>query len=250
MPNPSSKDEAIQWAESGLGDVYMEVAFDCSWPVFWLDPEDEKEEIGGTCFFVHSGRRLFGMSAWHVLSPRSDGRVCRLPNTDIDPSIRVISFNEDRDVATFEISEREVTRIGKVWTTLAKWPPTLPEKGRGVFFGGYRKQNRKRFKDGTYEFGFAGALTTAEEVNGERIVVNFDRVGEVKQRTYRPIERGEDWGGASGGPLFAVVADAVDSWRLVGVLSQGVGTWENFVFCTISKVQADGTIKSPPGESL
>jgi hypothetical protein len=228
----------------------MGIVFSCSWPVLWLDPDGKEEEIGGTCFFVHSGSRLFGMSAWHVLSPRSDGRACRLPNTHIDPSRRVISFNADRDVATFDINEREVMQIGKVWTTPVDWPPKLPEKGRGVFFGGYRKRDRKRLKDGTYDCGFAGALTTAEEVNGDRIVVNLDRVGEVAQRTYRPIERGEDWGGASGGPLFAVVADAVDSWRLVGVLSQGVGTWENFVFCTISKVRADGTIKSPPGESL
>ncbi len=244
MPDPSSKEEAIKWLKSGLGAVYRRIVFDCSWPVFWIDPRVENDEIGGTCFFVHTGERLFGMTAWHVLEPRTDGRRCRLLNSHIDPSERVISFDSTHDVATFEISETEIKDIGKSRHMPPSWPPSPPEKNKGVFFGGFRGFDRAKLQDGAYDCGFAVAITTVTEMSPERLVVTLDREGEVVEDTIRRIEPGEGWGGASGGPVFAVTSGVLDTWRLAGVLNEAVGTWESFLFCPISIVGADGMIRS------
>ncbi len=255
----AAKAAAVRLIEGGLYDEYFKVAFRTSAPLFWYRRDDR--DAGGspqiaaaTTFFVNTGAAVFGVTAKHVLERAievaSDPAIeCVLGNRiRFNPRDRMIATSGESDVATFSVGARELAALGRFAHQVpGRWPPPPPEEGKGIFYGGFRGVDRL-VEGKTIDFGFAAGAGVATVVDRKGLMIEFDRKSWVCQTRWTPPKEGESWGGASGGPVFAVQKNRgagrpeLFSWRVVGVIAQGEAAWEVIRVHTLWNVNPDGTM--------
>jgi len=230
--------------------VYFGVAMECSAPIFWHRRTEPSTAVvnSGTIYFVNAGQGTFAITAKHVLEGYEqalEGQelTCMIAELPIDPLEREIARHPVADIATLRFSSEKVAQIGKkVHAPTGMWPPGPPEEDKGVFFGGYRALDRQ-VSPGNIEWGFGAYLGIARNVRDGRFSIQFEREFWIPDSELPPPGQGETWGGASGGPVFAVVSGAVDSWRVTGVIVEHQADMEVFYVHTLTDVLRDGTIR-------
>lgn len=254
MGDPKSKEDATKMIKAGLGKAYFEIALNCSAPLFWYFQGQStvlRIAHSGTAFFVDAGAGPFGVTASHVIEQlRSDSssntRVsCYVGSLELDLLGRVIAQDAKADIATFSVTENEVSRMDKVTHAPAgSWPPRPPDDGKGVFLGGYRSRDRETSGIDTI-WGFTGVVSVAHTVPGNRLRVQLNRDEFVQLDNLTCPEQNEPWGGASGGPVFAVVSGIVDTWRIAGVIAEYSEQFEVFYLSGLEQIERGGRIRSP-----
>ena len=251
MIKPISKEEGVQAIRSGFAKVLLDVAFDCSAPLYWFSTADNKRgpvANNGTVFFVDAGVGSFAITARHVLqgyreAVRVDAHtLCEIGGVGFDVLESLIAEDREADIATLRINDETLTKIGRVpHVNPRTWPPKPPEIDKGVFFGGYPGRHRVEEPD-VIQWGFAGGLDVTTAVHKDHISVQFCREDWVPTADLPPPVIGEPWGGVSGSPLFAVVQNGVVSWRLAGVVTEFGSTFEILHASSLSRVHPDGSI--------
>ncbi len=100
------------------------------------------EMQNGTCFFLQTPHRLFGVTARHVLDALKQARkcdlntYCQIGTLPFNPLDRTISEGTNADIATFHISWEELEQVGK--KPISLWPPHPPDVDDiGVLLAGY-----------------------------------------------------------------------------------------------------------------
>jgi len=251
MIEPISKEEGIQVIRAGFAQVLLDVAFDCSAPVYWYSIADYQRGPvlnNGTIFFVDAGVGPFAVTARHVLqgyreAVRAEPRtLCEIGGVDFDLLGNLIAEDRKTDIVTLRMDDDTLTKIGRIpHVNPRAWPPKPPEIGKGVFFGGYPGRHRIE-GPGIIRWGFAGGLDVAAAIHEDHISVQFRREDWVHTARHAPPAVGEPWGGVSGSPLFAVVQNGVVSWRLAGVVTEFGSTFEILYASSFSEVGRDGSI--------
>jgi hypothetical protein len=251
MIKPISKEERIQAIRAGFAEVLLDVAFDCSAPLYWFSTSNNQRgpiASNGTVFFVDAGVGPFAITAQHVLQGYREAVLgdpsthCEIGGIEFDVLGNLIAENREADIVTLRIDDETLTKIGRVpHVNPRMWPPKPPEIDKGVFFGGYPGRHRVE-RPGIIQWGFAGGLDVAAAVHKDHISVQFSREDWVPTAGLAPPAVGEPWGGVSGSPLFAVVQNGVVSWRLAGVVTEFGSTFEILYASSLSRVRPDGSI--------
>src|ERR1700687_2549223 len=249
MIEPLSKEKAIHVIRAGFVRVLMDVAFQCSTPIYWFTASRGRRGPvlnNGTAFFVDAGAGAFGVTACHVIegyrtAVRKDPATrCELGGINFDPMKVLIGEDRRSDIATFRVEPT----LPKILDRIAHqnprgWPPKPPEVGKGIFFGGYPGKYRIE-RPGVIQWTFDGGLDVAASVHEDHISIHFSREDWVPEEGVEPPQPGEPWGGVSGAPVFAVVQNGVVSWRLAGVATEFGTTFEILHVSSLSRVRPDG----------
>lgn len=157
-----------------LGKAEGEFAVSTAFPIFWTIREADRQyrARNGTAFALHTGERMFGVTANHVLDGWRADRgtkgvgALQIGNLSFDPEGRnaIIAAHPGIDIATFKLSPDEVSKLGK---TVLKgyqegWPPVPPQQDRGIYHAGFPGKERIWISPREISFGasYGGGVAT------------------------------------------------------------------------------------------
>jgi hypothetical protein len=253
MRIPDKKEEGTRLILSGYSDQLIQMANNCSTWVFWHHPADASRNIivnNGSVFFLDAGKGPFGVTASHVIQGLQDAKQkyqklgIQIGNISFDPSERVIDNDPFYDVATFRIDERTIASLGKrPHVDPRHWPPPPPQENKGVFFGGYRGPDDKFIStDKPIPYDFWHGFGPITGVFNKQLTMRFQRDDWVHRSGHPNPPIGAEWGGVSGGPMFALFETEVVYFRLCGVTKEYSATAELMVFAPIGRIRMDGRL--------
>ena len=207
---------------------YLKIAGNYSIPIFWTDSKDVPSN--GTAFVLNTGQNTFVVTAAHVyedyITAKAEGTIipCQLSNIEFDLEERRISNNdsESMDIATFSISDDEITSLNKsvLHGSQSSWPPAQPNVGEAVVVAGYPGIETIEKKEHEYSFGLHCFNTPVSSVSPRHFGCSFERQYWVDVFGQGLPEELYDLGGISGAPALALVKSdsGIVSWRLAGVV--------------------------------
>ena len=114
-------------------------------------------------FFLRPENTSFAVTANHVYKAYMDAKKtnpktrCQIDNIQFGPEDRLIDASSALDIATFRISSEEIKRTNK--RELTKWPPVIPEIGKGVLFAGFPGKERLTLSKNEISFGIYENIT-------------------------------------------------------------------------------------------
>jgi hypothetical protein len=125
---------------------------------------------------------LVGVTANHVLEiyraklKQAPNVVCQLRLMPFALNDAVIDSDDELDIATFGVSENELTQIqGTALDSRAQWPPPHPERMRAVSLAGFPEVIREiNPTDRSAQFRAYGALSAIEDFSEREILVTCD----------------------------------------------------------------------------
>ena len=207
--HPISLDKARSLVSGSLGEACKEILSGCCVPIFWQRLEQEQCSIAhnGTLTIVRTPKKLIGVTAAHVIQQYEvdlkKGPLClQLGNQVVnDLKARLLAVSTKLDIATFELDEELVQRLGKV--PLGVWPPKPPQEGRGIMIAGFPGVEREESKNRDVIFGLVTILGVARRVTDRQITWLMERehIQQFSEISVPPV--GYDFGGISGGPLIS-----------------------------------------------
>jgi hypothetical protein len=203
----------------------------------------------GTAFFVKTPRKVFAVTAAHVVRGFMEHKaqvpdaVCGLldSETPIDLERDLIAMGRRVDIATFQVSERAIAKLGK--QPITAWPPRTPQVGKGVVYAGFPGMARERTAPREFAFGLVSGATVADSVSETRIISVVDQ-GDLQDPLGHGLPPSDfEFGGMSGGPMLAVIETGLLSWALAGVITDGGSFLGGMLFADRATcIQDDGTI--------
>lgn len=248
MPD-MTREEAAKILRSGFGKALLQEAMRVSTAIYWGEAvrgQTPRIRNSGTLVFLDAGQGPFAVSAHHVIEvyrqalAQEPGLVCYVSNEVYDPLAHIIAADPRHDLVTLSLTE-SVIRVAekKIHVHPREWPPRPPQQGRGVFFGGYRGQDREQLAD-RLGLGFMGGVGTATAVTEDRVTIQFEREEWVHSVTLQEPAPNSPWGGASGGPVFALVQNGIMSWQLAGIISEFSADFEILIAHSLRHFRPDG----------
>lgn len=226
--HPISLDKARALLAGDLGDVYRKILSDCCVPMFWYRLDSKHVEIAhnGTLTIVRTPKKTIGITAAHVVyqfaRDNKGGQFrLRLMNEVVaDLLDRVIDISDKRDMATIDLDDGFVQRLGKI--PLNMWPPIPPEEGRGIMISGFPGIERLQPEPHRISWGLFTAIGVARTVSQEQItwlVEPEHQVPNPKIPTPPPLY---DLGGISGGALISWFESEahIVHYRLSGIVTE------------------------------
>lgn len=200
-------------------------------PIYWHDRHVRfpKEVEGGSSFILRFGTGLVGVTAAHVLDVYRAARagnsnlVCQLRLMEFDFRSAIIAVDADLDIATFRLSEAELSAIdGTAVDCRGSWPPPVPTAGQGVSLAGFPEVTRFTFADKSVEARAYGALTMIEDVSERDLLFTYDPQREQSLGGLDHPPLGFNMSGCSGGPvLLHGTRNGLHRWFPVGMITAG-----------------------------
>jgi hypothetical protein len=231
-------------------------------PLYWHDRTlpFPKELRGGSCFFLRFGAGLVGVTANHVLEiyraklKQTPNVVCQLRLMPFALNDAVIDSDDELDIATFGVSEDELTQIqGTALDCRRQWPPPHPERMGAVSLAGFPEVIREiNPTDRSAQFRAYGALSAIEDFSEREILVTCDPSRDQPLiRDVDPPPSGFNMSGCSGGPaLMQGERNGLHRWFPVGIIVKGsrsdaTGEARTFDYIRVRRIhfiQEDGHI--------
>jgi hypothetical protein len=233
--NAMSNDWRKQVLLSGFGMNLLHSGLEFAVPLWWVskDQTNAPKLRNGSAFLVNQGHGIFAVTAAHVLAEyiavktTAEKIVCQLGSLEFDPEARLISRQEQLDIATFRVTDEEAKQIGKriVLSDPPFWEPLAPGVGEFAFFAGFPAQTRGLSSTGDFITAPYFAMPPITSVTDHQIACRFKRETMIDLSGDGLPPQGYDIGGISGGPLLMptlVRQDGVEGaiWRLAGVVVQ------------------------------
>jgi hypothetical protein len=235
-------------------------------PLFWHDGNEPwpRHVRGATCFVIRFPGQLVGVTAAHVIREyrteleRTPRLVCQLALASIDPLAAIIDIDRDLDIATFAVSEQQLSAARAVAISCGDgWPPPDVKQGQPLCIIGYPEITRTVWADRTAEHGALGMLTTVDQVTDRDLVLVYD----PQQAPMDPLSGlapappvGLDMSGCSGGPaILHGMRRGLHRWFPIGVIVGGSGAhpegeareFDMIRIRRINCIRPDGTIERP-----
>jgi len=172
----------------------------------------------GTITVVRTPKKLFGITAAHVVDQYNEdvqkGGVTLQVKDKVIDGLRIINSSSRRDLATFELDEQLVKKLGLEPIDLSSQPTV---EGKGLLLAGYPGTTRVYAEPMQIEWSPFFAITTARTVTPDQITILVppdDRV-----RNSLPLNC--NLGGISGGPVIGIfeTKSYVASHSLSGVIT-------------------------------
>lgn len=231
-------------------------------PIYWHDRQQPfpKDVQGASCFFLRFDQRVVGITADHVVDAYHAARAqtptlvsqVRLAPFDLDTAL--IDRDRSLDLATFAVSEAEVSTIDAVAIDCrGNWPPPKPDRMRAASLAGFPEIIRVVRPDRSADFNAYGALPAVEDVTDSEIIFTYDPGRDRPLHGPKP-PLGFNLSGCSGGPvLMHGMRNGLHRWFPVGLIIGGprdAGTGENASFDIIRArrihcVKPNGTLEKP-----
>jgi hypothetical protein len=219
-------------------------------PIGWVvsGGGDEQRLSHGTAFFLRTQKKLFGITARHVVDgflaakAAKTSTTCHLMDEPFPLDRAIVGLGARADIATFRVSEQLISKLGKRPCTA--WPPMMPEVGKGMIWAGYPGVERIQTGFQQHNFGIYCAGTLAHSVSDTRISSAPLRRDEVLDTMGLglPSEM-YDLGGMSGAPVLTLIETGVVSWRLAGVISEGMRVGHVFWAARADFIDDDGNVQ-------
>lgn len=242
--HPISLEQAVNLMKGDLGVAYREILSKSCCPIFWYrtDIAPTKVEHNGTLTILQTPKKIIGITAAHVIRQfEKDIQInefrLQLMNEVFDDFMSlVIDISDKRDLATIELSQDIVSRLGK---TPVDWPPIPPEEGKGIMLSGF--PNIELIEDvREASWGLFTALGVARTVTLDQITWLIEpehNIPNPKIPTPPPLY---DLGGISGGPLISWFESEqhVAHYRLSGIITEHPSYKENLDFPPIERLAA------------
>ena len=227
------------------------VANHMTWLVFGISgPSGEPVGLrNGTCFFVKTPLRLLGVTARHVLDALRHARETdvnirsQIGNLLIDPLERLVGQGDKADIATFEISDKELEKIGKVPISL--WPPHPPDvDDKGVLLAGYPAKASTSVDLHSRCFGIYAASGVAQRVTDWQLTCRIEWENVQKSSLGSLPPRNFETGGMSGGPVLSIREKrGILSFPLAGVISEGDAETDTIIAERADNIRPNGDIR-------
>lgn len=253
LPNPTEEEAKRLMAGPFGKQIHELVVLHMTFLVFGTHGErgEVRKRRNGTCFFMKTPQRLFGVTAKHVVETLWKAKddhpetICQIGNILLDPAERMIAKGVKADIATFDITESELNRIGKRPITL--WPPQPPDvDNSGVVFAGFPAAAIQVNDPRTLGFGIYAATGIVQRVTDWQLSCTVDwehsapppsGMGELPPKQF-------DTGGMSGGPMLSVrTKGGLVTFPLAGVVAEGRMETDTIIAERADCIRADGTIR-------
>ena len=245
MAEEITPERAIELSAGEYGEASAKFFANYAVPLFFGRVDEAGEIVlrNGTAFFIKSPKTTFGVTADHVIKACLNAPPCGLFPVNFgnspaalvelgDIEDRIIDRSERRDIATFRISDDELSKLGV--TTASHWPPVAPELKKGVGFCGFPADKRARQivsvnldASGTRQvvvsfmpFPVRGIASSISEY---QFTFVFNRETVVKTQGFQTAQDDLHIGGMSGGPAFSKIwtPGGVEYWSPAGVVTDG-----------------------------
>ena len=205
-------DEAKRLVAGPFGDELQRlVVSHMTWIIFGAQGPNGQtlKRRNGTCFFLRTPTRLFGVSAKHVIAglkcAQAEDRniICQIGNVIMNPVERLISEGIKADIATFEIKDSELEDVGKVPISL--WPPHPPDRDdTGVVLAGYPAAEVLETRARTLVMGSYSAIGVAQRVTDWQLKCTIEWENIQPSPLGKLPPRNFETGGMSGGPVLTI----------------------------------------------
>ncbi|MDM0045711.1 hypothetical protein QTH91_14570 [Variovorax dokdonensis] len=210
-PHPIPIEKAKELLAGDLGNVYRKILMDCCAPIYWFRRDIPNPPIAhnGTLTIARTPKALLGITAAHVLEQFSkdckahSAQRLQVANVTVgDFMNRVVGVSTKLDIATIELDEDLLKRLGK--TPLGEWPAWPPHEGRGIMIGGYPAAAREESTE-TLEvnYGLFTALGVARTVTQRQVTWLIEPEFQLSGTAVKAPPAQYDLGGISGGPLIS-----------------------------------------------
>lgn len=175
---------------------------------------------------------------------------------------RIIDYDQGLDVVTFSLTEDEVKQIGfRVYERAAeKWPPSPPEKGKGIVFMGFPAEKRKVINKKAIEFEGVTECLVVTDVGLDHLDIQI-RLKDLRSLYGESIPAlDRNLGGYSGAPVWVVSSGLGELCWPGGIISKmprglvldGEENGDQFL-CIIARrvniINADGTLQRGNGSA-
>jgi hypothetical protein len=172
----------------------------------------------GTITVVRTPKKLFGITAGHVVDQwnqdlQNGGVTLQIKDRVID-DLRIVDSSSKRDLATFDLDEQLVKKLG---LEPIDWPWRPPVEGGGLLLAGY-PGNTRIYEQMQIEWSPFFAITTARTVTLDQLTILVPPDDNVKNS----LPPDFDLGGISGGPIIGIfeTESHVAFHRLCGVITE------------------------------
>jgi hypothetical protein len=230
-------------------------------PICWHDNNRTfpKEIVGASCFVLRFATGLVGVTAAHVIREFQKAKaatpslVCQLHLMPFDLDGALIDIDDDLDIATFAVSERQLkTTLTDAFDVSSRWPlDGIVKPDTSIQLIGYPENIRViNSIEKSAVFNAWGALDFIQDYNEREIILTYEPEKVLGAPTKPPL--GYNMSGCSGGP--AIVHELRPSnfhvWHPVGLIVGGPrfgeGDAAEFDIIRVRRIdfiQADGHIR-------
>lgn len=212
-------------------------------PYWWEDPaRGEPYHQGGTICFVHTGKRLLGVTAEHIhrkAVERSQDDWCQIGGHTFDPAARLIDADRDLDIATYDISDIIANAANADVQYALGWPPVIADNDLAIVGGWPWRLSTSRGQNVTHSF--LHFLCRVQNPAGNQLGAALFTSTSVPWGS-RPLPPGLNIGGMSGGPVYRVIENPLTQLALAGIVYEYQPAYELALARPLTLVRADGTI--------
>jgi hypothetical protein len=237
-------------AESGYLPALEKWAKRLSAPFWWDVPEETagRQRQGGTICFVHTGKRLIGVTAGHIHQEIVDrlatgkSRWCQIGAHTFDPVARLIDLSDAHalDIATYDLSEIQVNAADADIHHAPAWPPEVGPDDIQVVGGWPWSLSEDGVGSHTHQFlHFIARLSSHSDRNLG--IVTYTSKSVPWGRNALPP--GTNLGGMSGGPVYRLSEKEIVNLTLTGIIYEYDPGFEVAFARPLSVVNEDGSIR-------
>lgn len=199
--------------------------------VWWFDdalPVGQSILHNGTITFVNTGDEVLGITAYHVyegyLHDKSKNPMlkCQMGNVTVEPEKYVVTIDPVHDLVTFKLPSVLIAGTGVVVHNAGAWPPPRLNAGDLVIMGGYPGARRREYRRQA-DFDFVSFIGCVSQSSEDHVALHLDM---PNSHWPQGVSVGENpnLGGASGGPVFLLRTEPIETIEFAGVIyeySQG-----------------------------
>jgi len=235
---------------AGYVNVLRDLVRSHTCPFWWYD---DRAEVGssilhnGTVTFVNTGSRVLGITANHVYEQylkdkaQSPDTRCQFGSITVEPERYVISAEPNLDIVTFDLPVVLATATGVTTHNAGVWPPEELRTSDLVILGGYPGTRRSE-RSGTADFDFVTFISRVSQCSHDHIAVYLN-MPESHWPQGESIGSGPDLGGASGGPVFRLRTDPIETIEFAGMIYESSQEFELIFARHASHVCSDGMVR-------
>lgn len=217
---------------SGYLPVLRELVRSHAAPIWWWDDSQKDACVAhsGTITFVGVGQRTLGITANHVVQAYLRDKAanaeikCQIGSVRVELENYIACTLPALDLAAIELSPILLPATRALVHAPAVWPVEALEEDELVIMGGYPGDRRVEHAQAlTTDFvAFIGRVSSASETHAA-VLLNL-------QHSYWPqgvsLGHDPDLGGMSGGPVFRLRTNPIESLEFAGVIYESSRTFE------------------------
>ena len=226
-----NQEQAINFISGPIGKFLLEGMMSYVTSVTWGCFKDGVYEVfsSGTAFILNLGEGPFLVTAAHVYEGYLEAKNQNIffkstlgdLEFDFEKNLRCTLGSGVLDIATFNISNAEIERLGKqtAYSNFDEMEGVI-EEFDGVILCGFPGNERLHTGKQEYEFGLYVALTPVSSSSHRHFGCVFNRGSWVDTIGKGLAAEGYNLGGMSGGPAFRLRESSVGivSWEFSGVI--------------------------------